>query len=346
MIDLQEARMYIPSRTTIHNHFAHLDVNIWAVLDNLPEYIAVINEQGSILYLNATWYQLLLERSVGSVGFNVGSNFIASFAAAFGSTGADVQSMEKGLLDVLQGKREQFVLEYPYFSAGHARQRWFTTTITPMYNAHGSRGALIQQVDSTRCREEQDRLHTQQALLKALDFASQQLLNPKAENLDQSIQRVLDTVGGRTGMQRICLFENDESRETLLLRRRWEWNRADEPVPHRQRFPSSYEAMGLAHWPASLRQGQVVYGECLPSLGRDTSTEKQGTAIVPIFVGGQWWGFVGFAHPQWKTARPKPGEIGALRTLASVIGAALLQQHGSMAPGAHVAPDMSLLVNT
>jgi len=124
-----------------------IDVNPWAVLDMLPDYIAIVDSEGVIRYLNATWYQLILERAVGYVGFTVGSSYISSFRMAFGNAGANVEMMEDGLRSVLSGSRDTFMIEYPY---RHPEgQRWFSATITPTYIADRSRGALIRQVDNT-----------------------------------------------------------------------------------------------------------------------------------------------------------------------------------------------------
>lgn len=124
-----------------------IDVNPWAVLDMLPDYIAIVDSEGVIRYLNATWYQLILERAVGAVGFTVGSSYIASFRLAFGTAGANVEQMETGLNAVLSGSHDTFTLEYPY---RHPEgKRWFSATITPTYIADRSRAALIRQVDNT-----------------------------------------------------------------------------------------------------------------------------------------------------------------------------------------------------
>jgi hypothetical protein len=180
--------------------FASPGINPWEVLDTLPEYIAVVDMQGTIQYLNATWYQLVLERSVGDVGFTVGSNYLASFQAAFGPSGADVQAMEEGVQAVLYGREDRWVCQYPYDQTGE--QRWFTATITPTYMANGSRGALIRQIDTTTSKQTEERLRNQHTSLEAVRCTARRFL--KSPELNSSMSAVLEYLSTATGLSRAC----------------------------------------------------------------------------------------------------------------------------------------------
>ncbi|NJN67122.1 MAG: PAS domain-containing protein [Chloroflexaceae bacterium] len=173
-------------------------INPWAILDTLPEYIAVVDMGGTIQYLNAAWYQLILERSVGDIGFTVGGHYLTSFQATFGRGGADVQTMEEGLYAVLDGRRDQWVCEYPYDQAGE--KRWFTTTIIPTYMVNGSRGALIRQMDTTTTKQTEERLRHQNTALEAVRSTAKRFL--KSPDLNRPMEMVLEHLSQATGLSR------------------------------------------------------------------------------------------------------------------------------------------------
>lgn len=82
----------------------------------------------------------------------------------------------------------------------------------------------------------------------------------------------------------------------------------------------------LARYVEVLGSGGVIHGptEAFPSDERDQLTEEDivSIAIVPIFVSGEWWGYMGFddcaAPRQWTAV-----ELEALRAVAAITGGAI-----------------------
>jgi len=271
-------------------------VNLWAVLDTLPEYIAVVDMQGTILYLNATWYQLILERAVGAEGFNVGSDFLTSFANAFGHGGADVRSLRDGLNDVIQGKQEHFFLDYPYSHLGE--KQWFTLTITPTYITSSVRGAIIHQKNNTKQKQESDLLYAQATVLRTVNASAEQFL--RGSNLHQNIQTLLHNLGKTMGVSRAYIFENHLGKnDDVMTSQRYMWIPSEnEPKWAIQTQDNiSYRDVGLSRWATVLSQGSPVYGNIhtFPENERLLLHRHHvvSLAITPIFVSQQWWGFIG-----------------------------------------------------
>jgi PAS domain S-box-containing protein len=87
-----------------------------------------------------------------------------------------------------------------------------------------------------------------------------------------------------------------------------------------------YRAGGLGRWEEVLGRGEPLYGHTreMPESERPGRRAQDilSQALVPIFVEGEWWGFVGLdeciAEREWSAA-----EIDALEVAADTLGAAI-----------------------
>jgi PAS domain S-box-containing protein len=166
------------------------------------------------------------------------------------------------------------------------------------------------------------------AILEAVRFAAERFLS-EAVGWEQSIREVLKRLGEAAGASRVYVFENfmDEDGE-LWSRQRYEWvimglsSQIDNPL--KQAFP--YRTTGFGRWVELLGRGEPVHGHTreFPD-SEQPELREQGVfsiLIVPIFVEGKWWGFIGFdecfEEREWSTA-----EVGALGAAAGTLGAAI-----------------------
>jgi PAS domain S-box-containing protein len=166
------------------------------------------------------------------------------------------------------------------------------------------------------------------AILEAVRFAAERFLG-EAVGWEQSIREVLKRLGEAAAASRVYVFENfmDENGE-LWSRQRYEWvitglsSQIDNPLM--QAFP--YRATGFGRWVELLGRGEPVHGHTreFPD-SEQPELREQGIfsiLIVPIFVEGKWWGFIGFdecfEEREWSTA-----EVGALGAAAGTLGAAI-----------------------
>jgi PAS domain S-box-containing protein len=87
-----------------------------------------------------------------------------------------------------------------------------------------------------------------------------------------------------------------------------------------------YKAAGFGRWIEMLGRGDLVHGHVrdLPESEQPElrAEEILSIAVVPIFVEGRWWGFIGFdecvEEREWSAA-----EVGALGAAAGTLGAAI-----------------------
>ena len=98
-----------------------------AVLDALDTNIALLDEQGTILAVNASWQRFGEANGIRDKLFGVGVNYFAFCRAA---VDPDARAAAKGIKDVLRGRRSSFYIEYPCHSPDE--QRWFALRATPL----------------------------------------------------------------------------------------------------------------------------------------------------------------------------------------------------------------------
>lgn len=115
-----------------------------AVLNSLIAHIAVLDRDGNIIAVNEAWRRFAIENSSASVPplEGIGRNYLAACA---GEDDTSVRATRDGIRLVLEGKRNDFRVEYPCH-APHA-ERWFLMTATPLSRAQG--GCVISHLDIT-----------------------------------------------------------------------------------------------------------------------------------------------------------------------------------------------------
>jgi len=118
-----------------------------AVLDALPEQIAVLDTDGNVVAVNSAWRLCCggSDTSDPAGSSAVGQNYldICRKAQGIGSEGA--MEAAEGIDDVLGGRRASFQMEYPCHTSG--RKRWFSMMVSPL--AHGWGGAVVVHMEIT-----------------------------------------------------------------------------------------------------------------------------------------------------------------------------------------------------
>src|SRR3712207_2292862 len=98
-----------------------------SVLDSLSANIAVLDESGTIVFVNRAWREFARSNeAVGNVAENANYLQVCESAIELGSE--DAASFAEGIRSVLSGRRDEFALEYPCHSP--AEQRWFVGQVT------------------------------------------------------------------------------------------------------------------------------------------------------------------------------------------------------------------------
>jgi PAS domain S-box-containing protein len=177
-------------------------------------------------------------------------------------------------------------------------------------------------------RERSERaLHRRDAILEAVSHGARELL-AAASWLDAAHGFVRD-LGEASGASRCYLFENvGGPNDELRSYERFEWAAAgiSPQIGKPELQPLDFDELGLTDLATRVSNGAIVSANT-----RDLSSgeraffdarEVRSVITVPIFAGAEWWGFIGFddcvTERDWS-----PAETDALRTAASLVGAAI-----------------------
>ncbi|NPV05017.1 MAG: PAS domain S-box protein [Syntrophaceae bacterium] len=219
------------------------------------------------------------------------------------------------------------------YLTGRGKERvYLAGTAAPLYDSQGNIAGAIESIrDITDKKRAEEQLRYRDAILEVASFAAERFL--KAPSWETDIREILARLGTVTGVSRVYLFENRMTAEGVLLTsHRYEWvaEGVDPQIgnPALQDLPM--ERMGYSRWVEVMRQGGHIFGPVheFPESER-TLLESQGIisiAVVPVYLGDRWWGFIGFddcaEERQWSDV-----EIEALNVVASTLSAALSRKH-------------------
>lgn len=189
-----------------------------------------------------------------------------------------------------------------------------------------------------------DALYYHDIILEAVSFAAQNFLT--CSHWAEPIQEVLAHLGQAVSASRIYIFENHRQPNLsngitkelspssigaewgdLLTSQRFEWvaNGIAPQIDNPQLQNLHYEP-ALRRWVKILSKGQPLYGlvKEFPQPEAEILVAQGifSIAVVPVFVGKKWWGFIGYddclTERVWS-----PMVIEAFKTAAHILGAAI-----------------------
>jgi len=146
-------------------------------------------------------------------------------------------------------------------------------------------------------------------------------------DFDQAIQKALETIGSATGVDRVYIFENNESSGESFFSQRFEWT-AEGIIPQidNKELQNMPYSTGFPRWYNLFSAGITVSGlsKDFPENERKILESEDILSIIaePIFVNDHLWGMVGFDDCsigiEWS-----PNEISILKALAGSIGGSI-----------------------
>ncbi len=98
-----------------------------SVIDALSAHIAILDERGTIVTVNESWHRFAQINHMQSSDSGVGSNYLEICDNAIGGEASLARIVAHGIRNVLDCKRDTFMLEYPCYSA--ERPLWFQLNV-------------------------------------------------------------------------------------------------------------------------------------------------------------------------------------------------------------------------
>lgn len=183
------------------------------------------------------------------------------------------------------------------------------------------------ETEKTERERAEEVLRRRDTILEAVSYAAERFL--RASDWEQDIKKVLERLGRAAKVSRVYIFENRAGEDgTLSTSQVYEWTAPGiEPQienPVLQSF--AYQAGGVERWEATLARGGVISGHVreFPACEQEVLIQQNIKSIIvmPIFVGQEWWGFIGFdeclVEREWSVM-----ETDALKAAAGILGAAI-----------------------
>ncbi len=122
------------------------------VMNALSSHICVVGLNGEILAVNRAWMEFSKSNAGGVETAYVGINYLNVCRSSEGPASQEARSFFDGMLDVLEGRKEFFQIEYPCHSP--TELRWFLARVTPLVKRHGTQddeklGAVVSHTNIT-----------------------------------------------------------------------------------------------------------------------------------------------------------------------------------------------------
>lgn len=218
---------------------------------------------------------------------------------------------------------------------GRKERTYLSGTAAPLYDSQGHLVGAIESIrDITARKRAEEELRYRDAILEVASFAAERFL--KAPSWETDIREILARLGTVTGVSRVYLFENRTSEEGVLLTtQRYEWvaDRVEAEIDNPVLQGLAMEREGFGRWAEVMRNGGHIFGAVreFPESEREllASQGVLSIAVVPVYLGDRWWGFIGFDdctdERKWSDV-----EMEALNVVASTLGAALSRRHTEM----------------
>lgn len=99
-----------------------------SAFDALSAHIAILDEQGTILVVNAAWRRFAAGNHLMMAAEGVGWNYLRLCEAAKGEGAEEAHAVAAGIRRVMEKEQGEFALEYPCHSP--TEQRWFIVRVT------------------------------------------------------------------------------------------------------------------------------------------------------------------------------------------------------------------------
>jgi diguanylate cyclase (GGDEF)-like protein/PAS domain S-box-containing protein len=163
------------------------------ILDSVAAEIAVVDQHGLIVAVNAHWRKFALENSnlPGQVATctGVGTNYLEMCGSAADNAG----QAREGIQGVLDGRLPLFTHEYPCHSPD--QKRWFTMVVMPL-EVNGGVGATITHTDITLIKQAQHYEQFQNRILELMagDVALHDLLLATVNGVEQLHPQMLCSI--------------------------------------------------------------------------------------------------------------------------------------------------------
>jgi len=133
-------------------------------LDALTEHIAILDDRGRIIHVNAAWKRFAEQNNYRAPEYGIGVNYL-EVCDKSASYDPDSALVAKGIRDVMLRKRDDYYLEYPCHSP--TEKRWYVVRAT-YFEWYGHVRVIVAHHNITEIKEVQVELRESKRRLEAI----------------------------------------------------------------------------------------------------------------------------------------------------------------------------------
>jgi signal transduction histidine kinase len=134
-----------------------------AILDTLPQHIAILDETGAILTINRAWRLFAQENGCATGNYALGTNYLETCDRAHGDCSEEARIVADGIRAVIGGEREAFSIDYPCHSP--QQHRWFRVYVSRIEEGQPTR-VVVSHHNITREKQDAEALREARAELE------------------------------------------------------------------------------------------------------------------------------------------------------------------------------------
>ena len=192
------------------------------ILNSLSAHVAILDEKGFILETNRAWKRFAKENRIGMRPDTLNVNYLEICDGASGYSADESTSVARGIRDVIAGRIEEFVLDYPCHSP--VEKRWFYMRVTramgpgPLRIVVSHENITALKLAEERLRRSEQDLSEEKLKLEEANTALKVLLRQREADQRELESEVLDSVR-RTVMpvlDRLARFSLPDRTQPLL----------------------------------------------------------------------------------------------------------------------------------
>jgi PAS domain S-box-containing protein len=162
-----EHALLIPSdsQNRFHNVKQEADSFVQSALNALSAHIAILDESGDIIGVNASWQTFAEDNGFRPSQYGIGLNYLAVCDTSSQRNSSEAPIVASGIRDIMAGKIDEFEMEYPCHSP--LQRRWFVVRVS-RFNWYGKTRYIVAHQNVTELKQVQIELGQSKKRLEAI----------------------------------------------------------------------------------------------------------------------------------------------------------------------------------